>query len=121
MITARNTFLSLILATSALFGASIFLTNTAHAASFNCESPSRLTTAERRICNSYTLSSMDERLDYWFCRAMERAKYFSDTRWIRKDQRRWLKQRNMCGTGFNCIRRAYKSRIRELKAYADHV
>ena len=93
----------------------------ANAASFSCMEYENLNRTEKRICRSRSLGWYDERLDSWYRRALERARYFDQTRHLRHEQRHWLKKRNRCGGWYWCIRRKYRQRIRELKNYVEHV
>ncbi len=77
--------------------------------------------AEQRICASPGLEALDERLDSWYSRALQRAKYFDQTSEVRAKQRLWVDSRNACGWNTWCIRRHYVERIRELKNYVEHV
>ncbi len=79
------------------------------------------TAAEVRVCESRWLGALDERMDSWYRRALERARYFEQTAQVRSEQRAWIDERNACGTRFFCIRRAYLNRIRDLKTYVEHV
>ena len=54
-------------------------------------------------------------------RAMLRASYFDQVRWLRGQQRRWLLWRNYCGGNKRCIARKYRQRIRTLRNYFTHV
>lgn len=93
----------------------------AKAASFSCMELDGMAAAEVRVCESRWLGALDERMDSWYRRALERARYFDQTVTVRSEQREWLTARNACGTGFFCIRRAYLNRIRYLKNYVEHV
>jgi uncharacterized protein len=93
----------------------------AKAASFSCMEMDNKGAAEVRICNSKWLGNLDERMDSWYRRALERARYFDQTTQVRQEQRNWLAARDSCGASFWCIRRAYKQRIDELKNYVEHV
>ena len=93
----------------------------AKAASFNCMEREGRAAAEVRVCNSRWLGALDERMDSWYRRALERARYFDQTVTVRTAQRSWIAERNACGSNFFCIRRAYVDRIRELKNYVEHV
>jgi uncharacterized protein len=103
------------------FFVSIFLAAPANAASFDCAELDHANAAERRICTSPWLGALDERLDSWYGRALERARYFGQTGEVRGKQRAWLASRNSCGASFWCLRSHYVSRIRELKSYVEHV
>lgn len=77
--------------------------------------------AEIVVCNSWKLSRLDRRLNYWYGRAKERARYFDQTGWLRSQQRAWLRSRNACYWNKPCITRKYRQRIRELRRYFTHV
>ena len=106
------------IAAAALMSATM---GSAKAASFSCMELEGRPVTEVRVCQSRWLGSLDERMDSWYRRALERARYFDQTSQVRDAQRAWLQERNACGTGFFCIRRAYVNRIRELKSYVEHV
>ncbi len=117
----KHIAVALVFASAAFMSAVSFAPLTAQAASYSCMNSSELNAAERRVCYSYSLSALDERLDSWYRRALERARYFDDTLWVRADQRVWLRKRNACGAKYWCLRRVYKKRIRKLKNYVEHV
>jgi uncharacterized protein len=93
----------------------------AKAASFSCMELQNKGAAEVRVCNSKWLGNLDERMDSWYRRALERARYFDQTTQVRNEQRAWLAERDSCGSSFWCIRRAYVARIKDLKDYVEHV
>ena len=93
----------------------------ASAQSFSCMETYRLNATEKRICRSRWLGNLDERLAFWYGRAMTRAKYFDQTSSVRSAQRNWISSRNSCGARFWCIRGHYVRRINELRNYAEHV
>jgi uncharacterized protein len=107
-------YLAAALALSSSFG-------NANAASFDCMEMGNLNAAERRICTSRWLGNLDERLDSWYGRALERARYFDQTRQVRNAQRSWIASRNACGASFWCLRSHYVRRINELRNYVEHV
>ncbi len=86
---------------------------------FDCSTARNAT--EISICESRRLSRLDRRLTYWYGRAKERARYFDQTRWLRQEQRAWLRARNACGWRRFCIARKYRQRIRVLRNYYEHV
>lgn len=95
---------------------------TAEAASnpgFNCRTARNRT--EHAICSSRWLARLDRRLNYWYRRAMLRARYFDVTRQVRREQRAWLRRRNRCYGKRRCIARMYYLRIHELRNWATHV
>lgn len=93
----------------------------ARAQSFSCMELQNKGAAEVRICNSRWLGNLDERMDSWYRRALERARYFDQTAEVRGAQKIWLQQRDACGSSFLCLRRAYVQRIGALKSYVEHV
>ena len=93
----------------------------AKAASYSCMELEGRPAAEVLVCQNRWLGNLDERMDSWYRRALERARYFDQTGQVRGDQRSWIAQRNACGSSFFCIRRAYINRIRVLKNYVEHV
>ena len=93
----------------------------ASAQSFSCMELETKGAAEVRVCQSRSLGALDEHLDSWYRRALERAGYFDQTAEVRGEQRAWLATRNACGASFWCLRRAYVTRIRELRNYVEHV
>ena len=110
-----------ITAAIALSAAISVLSSPASAASFSCMNSEDLNAAEQTVCSHHRLGALDERLDSWYRRALVRAGYFEQTREVRSAQRRWLRDRNSCGDHVWCLKRAYRSRIRELKRYVEHV
>lgn len=98
-----------------------FLTIPATAASFSCMETERLNAAEQRICGSWVLGALDERLDSWYRRAIVRAEHFDQTDELRSEQRAWIASRDSCGPSTLCIRRHYLQRIRALRTYVEHV
>lgn len=93
----------------------------AKAASYSCMELAGKTAAEVRVCENRWLGNLDERMDSWYRRALERARYFDQTAKVKGEQRAWIVDRNACGAKFFCIRRAYVERIRALKNYVEHV
>lgn len=93
----------------------------ARAQSFSCMELDGKAAAEIRICSKPELGALDERLDSWYRRALERAQYFDQTGQVRAEQRAWLVRRNACGAATGCLRRAYKARIETLRNYVEHV
>jgi len=101
--------------------AAAFMGQPAEAASPSFECSSSHYAAERAICDSWRLSRLDRRLDYWYGKALQRASYFDSIGWLRSAQRAWLRDRNSCGYSRRCLRIEYRSRIRALRRYASHV
>ncbi len=93
----------------------------ASAQSFSCMETYTLNATEKRICRSRSLGNLDERLAFWYGRAMTRSKYFDQTSSVRSAQRSWIVSRNSCSARYWCIRRHYVRRIKELRNYAEHV
>jgi len=86
---------------------------------FNCRYAQNRT--EYAICSSRWLARLDRRLNYWYGRAMLRARYFDVTGEVRSEQRAWLRSRNRCDGRKRCIARKYRKRIRQLRNWATHV
>lgn len=97
------------------------LSQPASAASFSCMNIEDMNAAEQTVCTDRRIGALDERLDSWYRRAKIRAGYFDQTEWLRTEQRQWLDERNACGADVRCLKRAYRSRIRELENYVEHV
>ena len=110
-----------ILSTLILAATVAVVSSHARAASFDCTSYEDFNATEQRICDSPYLGALDERLDSWYTRALKRAGYFDQTEVVREAQRAWIDQRNACDASDRCIRRLYRSRIRELAQYVEHV
>ena len=93
----------------------------ASAAAFSCMAYEDMNAAEQTICDNHWLGALDERLDSWYRRAKIRVGYFDQTEWLRSEQLSWLADRDACGSNVHCMKRTYRSRIRELKNYVKHV
>jgi uncharacterized protein len=115
----KTRFLTAGLAFALAAGSAVALSGSAEAASYSCHEVSGK--AERTICGSWRLNALDERMAYWYGRALERARYFDQTSWIRSSQRRWLSARNVCGSNIGCLTYSYQRRIWRLKNYVEHV
>ncbi len=113
--------MKLLIATIAAAASVAILTSSAKAQSFSCMELDAKSATEMRICRSHSLGALDERMDSWYRRALERARYFEQTDMVRSGQRAWLSERDACGAGYFCIRRAYRQRIQQLKNYVEHV
>lgn len=113
--------MKILLAAIAIAAATAVTLPSAKAQSFSCMETERLNSAEARICRTPSLGHLDERLDSWYRRALERAGYFDQTDSVRSAQRAWLEERNGCGTSVRCLKRAYRTRIYALKTYVEHV
>ncbi len=80
-----------------------------HAASFDCSKAS--SEVEKMICSDYELSKLDETMNKAYVQALDRAD--NEERMI-EDQRQWLKnERNACQNA-ECVKKAYKARMKEL-------
>jgi uncharacterized protein YecT (DUF1311 family) len=73
---------------------------------------SGLNRAERTICNSVLLQSLDQRLNDAYVRALDAG---GNQMQIRREQIDWLAVRNACGRNDLCLARAYEQRIGELE------
>lgn len=77
-----------------------------NAASFDC---SKATTAqEKTICNTPSLSSLDEKLAKIYKEAMANA---LDPQALKNEQRAWLKETRSCNAVPACLERSYETRI----------
>ncbi len=90
-------------------GAIILLPSIIFAASFDCSKAT--SEVEKLICGNDDLSRLDESLHKAFLKALKRPDIKEQTI---ESQKQWLKnQRNACRDA-QCIRKAYKTRIKEL-------
>jgi uncharacterized protein len=77
-----------------------------NAASFDC---GKATTAqEKTICNTPSLSSLDEKLAKIYKEAMANA---LDPQALKNEQRAWLKETRSCNAVPACLERSYETRI----------
>ena len=80
--------------------------------SFNC---AKVTTrTEKAICNHSELSNLDTRLAKMYSQ-LRKSLSKSDSKWLQKEQRAWLKRRNACSNNINCLLQTYEDRIVELE------
>lgn len=86
---------------------------------FNCKYATHA--AEHAICANNQLSRLDRKLNFWFAKAMYRARHFGDVSWLKAEQHDWLGRRNACGWNDRCIANKYRQRIRALRNYSKHV
>lgn len=77
--------------------------------------------AEIAVCDSRRLSRLDRVLNHWYQRAQERAGYFGQVNWLRRNQVAWIRSRNACGWNRACLGSKYRQRIRILRNYTLHV
>ncbi len=106
------------IAAAALLSATM---TSARAQSYSCMETAHFSAAAQRVCTTPSLGALDERLDSWYRRALERASYFDQTQSVKAEQRAWLSRRDACGPRVGCLRRAYLRRIGELRNYVEHV
>ena len=75
--------------------------------SFDCKNVEK-NTIEYKICTDEELASLDKQLnDIW-------KSFYVITRELKKEQRRWLKERNNCKTT-ECLKQTYQERITTLQ------
>jgi uncharacterized protein len=87
----------------------LFLMTTAQAASFDCGKAK--SEVEKIICSNSELSRLDESLNKAYLKALKQNGIKEQTI---KSQRQWLKnKRNVCQNA-ECLRKAYKTRIKQL-------
>lgn len=88
---------------------SLIAANYACAASFDCVKAA--TKVEMMICTDPDISRLDEEMDTVF---REWYGYADDTFELRRQQRKWLKERNKC-TNIACLKQVYNMRISDFK------
>lgn len=78
-----------------------------------CSKAQSLTVTELAICSDRLLSASDVRLNFVF---WDLYNHSSRTRQqqLRQEEDAWRRARDTCGNEFDCLRRAYFGRIREL-------
>jgi len=87
-----------------------------HAANFDCGKAT--SKVEKIICSDGELSKLDESLNKAYLEALQRPDIKDRTI---ESQRRWLKnERNVCQNA-ECIKKAYKARIKELEFLSSYV
>jgi uncharacterized protein len=96
--------------------ATLFLSTSASAASFNCryaKSP-----VEVAICQTPRLEGFDELVSKMYFGLQDDVSP-REFRSVKAAQSRFLARRDRCGYNENCIARTYDNRISELCAFAD--
>lgn len=89
--------------------ATLFCNTTSYAAGFDCNKARSST--EKTICNTTSLSNLDEILVLSFNKAVASS---ADVKALKTAQQAWLKTREACTSNVSCITQAYTSRISEL-------
>ncbi|MGO8951941.1 MAG: caspase family protein [Rhodomicrobium sp.] len=86
--------------------------------SFDCRT--NHTEAEVTVCNKPELSALDNEMNRLYTQSL---KAFSETKGkaLIAQQRLWLKARNDCATGIECLAGKYREQIKKLKASAPTV
>lgn len=87
-----------------------FLAQNALAAGFDC-SLSGLNTTEKTICKDTYLSGLDNVTNGYFVKAMDNSFAVGS---LAREQRKWLADRNRCGTDAECIKQRYIERNKTL-------
>lgn len=82
---------------------------TAYAAGFDCTKAK--TDAKKTICNTTSLSDLDEILVLSFNKA---AATSADAKALKTAQLSWLKSRDLCATDVDCLTNSYTARLSEL-------
>lgn len=100
-----------------MFAFLVFLSYCPYAACVSFDCSKAKTFAEKEICTSKELSSLDDRLEASYRKALLNA---PDPNSLKNSQRSWMRgTRDACKT-VNCLRSAYEERLREMsKAAAD--
>ena len=88
--------------------------SSSQAASFNCRYAKL--PAEVAICQSDTLSRLDERMAAKYYRLRRNLDHV-DRAQLKDDQRFWLRQRNRCGYNLGCLEDSYYRRIDQLNRF----
>lgn len=86
------------------------------AASLSCEKAKR--PAEYTICTGWRLQQLDRQMSRKFYALVERAPRDWTYR-LRHEQQRWVMRRNACTYDRACLRKEYRTRIRELNRWAS--
>jgi uncharacterized protein len=91
---------------------------TAAAQDFNCRSAREAT--ERAICGSPHLRALDDRMAGLYYRVLAiysdpDAFSADEPHDLRAEQRRFLAERNACGTSWHCIEGAYAAQLSQLR------
>ena len=102
-----------VLAAAALLAAAIS-TAPVQAASFNC-SYAKLP-AEVAICQYGDLSGYDEEMASLYYQAIHNNDDYN-TKTIKREQKWFIKARNRCGYGYDCLRDIYVGRIGALQGW----
>jgi uncharacterized protein len=79
-------------------------------ASFDCSR--KVSSVERVICSNEELSKLDDMLAAAY--KTVRARSPNDTQ-LAREQRQWLTRRDACGNNLDCLRAAYKERVKDLE------
>ena len=87
----------------------------AQSPSFACTGP--VNSAEYKICTTPALAAADQRMADVYESVKRHIRPRSDVPFFVGDQKRWLAQRDACGSK-RCIGRAYAQRIETLESYA---
>lgn len=80
--------------------------------SFSCDA-ARLK-AEIAVCESRRLSRLDARMAELYEVGLDSTDSYRGRRKVRKEQSKWLYQRNSCGSDKRCLRDIYEERVEEL-------
>lgn len=95
----------------AIFGLTIFFTNTSVAASFECKKAA--SSVEHLICKNPDVSELDSTLGKLY------SSLKNDNNSLIGSQRKWLEEtRNVCTT-VECLKNVYTNRIATLKSHGD--
>lgn len=87
----------------------LFFTSTSYAAGFECTKAK--TDSEKAICNTPSLSNLDEILVLSFHKATAGS---ADAKALKTAQQGWLKSRDTCAGNIDCLTKSYTSRLDEL-------
>ena len=87
----------------------LLFTSTSYAAGFDCTKAK--TDSQKTICNTTSLSSLDELLALSFNKALSSS---ADSKALKTAQQSWLKSRDACVSDLSCLTKSYTSRLSEL-------
>lgn len=75
---------------------------------------SAVTSTERKICSSQILSTLDIRMSRLYFARLKRQND-AGRRSLKLRQKQWIASRDACGADYNCLKRKYENRIRQLR------
>lgn len=92
--------------------ATVAMTNETHAQSFNCKTAK--TSTEVAICQTQSLAWLDDAVAVAYRDGLRQPSAYYRKR-LQQTQVEWLRVRNACGNGVECIKAAYHARLAWIK------